>query len=226
MKEGPSIAPIAALAGDPARANMLGALLSGKALTATELANEAGITAQTASAHLSKLESGGLIAGVKQGRHRYFRLSGSDVADMLEKMMGVAARAGHLRTRPGPSEPQMRRARVCYDHLAGEMGVELFDGLTAKGVIAIRGDDVRVTRKGEAFFPKIGIDLDVLSANRRPLCKSCLDWSQRRSHLAGSLGAALLDRIYDEGWAMRDGKSRAVLFSRSGESKFRAMFAA
>ena len=101
MKDGPSLAPIAALAGDPARANMLTALLSGKALTATELANEAGITAQTASSHLSKLESGGLIAGVKQGRHRYFRLSGSDVADMLEKMMGVAARAGHLARGPG-----------------------------------------------------------------------------------------------------------------------------
>jgi len=224
MKEGPSIAPIAALAGDPARANMLAALLSGKALTATELANEAGITAQTASAHLSKLENGGLIAGVKQGRHRYFRLSGSDVADMLEKMMGVAARAGHLRTRPGPSDPQVRRARVCYDHLAGEMGVEMFDGLSKSGYIAARGDDVKVTRKGEAFFPKIGIDLSVLSQSRRPLCKSCLDWSQRRSHLAGSLGAALLDRIYDEGWAMRDKKSRAVLFSRSGETKFRSLF--
>jgi hypothetical protein len=145
---------------------------------------------------------------------------------MLEKMMGVAARAGHLRTRPGPSDPQVRKARVCYDHLAGEMGVEMFDGLSRLGVIASRGDDVKITRKGEAFFPKMGIDLSVLAQSRRPLCKSCLDWSQRRSHLAGSLGAALLDRIYDEGWAMRDRKSRAVLFSRSGESKFRSMFAA
>lgn len=224
MKDGPSIAPIAALAGDPARANMLAALLSGKALTATELANEAGITAQTASSHLAKLETGGLIAGVKQGRHRYFRLFGSDVADMLEKMTSVAARAGHLRTRPGPSDPQVRRARVCYDHLAGEMGVALFDGLAKKGYIAARGDAVMLTRKGAAFFPKMGIDLSVLSQSRRPLCKSCLDWSQRRSHLAGSLGAALLDRIYDEGWAMRDRKSRALIFTRSGEAKFRSMF--
>lgn len=224
MKEGPSIAPIAALAGDPARANMLAALLSGKALTATELANEAGITAQTASSHLSKLEDGGLILGVKQGRHRYFRLSGSDVADMLEKMMGVAARAGHLRTRPGPSDPKVRHARVCYDHLAGEMGVAMFDGLARKGIIVARGNDVKLTRKGETFAADFGIDLEALESNRRPLCKSCLDWSQRRSHLAGSLGAALLDRIYDEGWALRDKKSRAILFTRSGEARFRSLF--
>jgi hypothetical protein len=120
----------------------------------------------------------------------------------------------------------VRRARVCYDHLAGEMGVAMFDGLAKKGFIAARGDDVKITRKGEAFFPKMGIDLSVLSQSRRPLCKSCLDWSHRRSHLAGSLGAALLDRIYAEGWAMRDRKSRAVIFTRSGEARFRSMFGA
>ena len=112
MKDDPSIAPIAALAGDPARANMLAALLGGKALTAGELAAEAGVTAQTASSHLAKLRDGGLIAGLKQGRHRYFRLAGGDVAEMLEKMMGVAARAGHLRSRTGPRAPELRRARV------------------------------------------------------------------------------------------------------------------
>ena len=225
MKEGPSIAPIAALAGDPARANMLAALLSGKALTASELANEAGITAQTASSHLSKLESGGLIAGVKQGRHRYFRLTGSDVADMLEKMMGVAARAGHLRTRPGPSDPVIRKARVCYDHLAGEMGVAMFDGLARAGCIAVRASEVRLTRKGENFAREFGIDLDDLAHERRPLCKTCLDWSMRRSHLAGSLGAALLTQIYARKWAARDRKSRAVLFTKGGEAKFARLFA-
>src|SRR4051812_7227788 len=129
MKDGPSIAPIAALAGDPARANMLAALMSGKALTASELANEAGVTAQTASSHLAKLENGGLVSAVKQGRHRYFRLADSDVATMLESMIGVAARAGHMRTRTGPGDPALRKARVCYDHLAGEMGVRMFDSL-------------------------------------------------------------------------------------------------
>jgi DNA-binding transcriptional ArsR family regulator len=225
MKDGPSLAPIAALAGDPARANMLSALLGGKALTATELAGEAGVTAQTASAHLAKLETGGLIAGVKQGRHRYFRLSDADVAEMLEKMMGVAARAGHMRARPGPAEPRMRKARVCYDHLAGEMGVALFDGLSRHGHIAVRGDTVRLTRQGEEFVRGFGIDLEALGESRRPLCKSCLDWSQRRSHLAGGLGAALLSRIYDLSWARRDRASRAVIFTSQGERRFARLWA-
>ncbi len=226
MKEGPSIAPIAALAGDPARANMLAALLSGKALTASELANEAGVTVQTASSHLSKLETGGMIVGVKQGRHRYFRLAGADVADMLEKMMGVAARAGHLRTRTGPADGAMRKARVCYDHLAGEMGVALFDSLTRRGCIAVRGDEIRLTRRGEIFAREFGIDLEELAGERRPLCKSCLDWSQRRSHLAGGFGAALLARITDLGWATRERKSRIVHFSKTGEAKFLREFRA
>jgi DNA-binding transcriptional ArsR family regulator len=224
MKDGPSIAPVAALAGDPARANMLSALMSGKALTASELANEAGVTAQTASSHLAKLEAGGLIGAVKQGRHRYFRLSGADVAEMLEKMIGVAARAGHLRTRPGPSDPVIRKARVCYDHLAGEMGVAMFDGLARGGRIAVRGSDVKLTRKGESFARDFGIDLDGMQSQRRPLCKSCLDWSMRREHLAGGFGAALLERIYELKWAARDRKSRAVIFTRGGEAKFARLF--
>jgi DNA-binding transcriptional ArsR family regulator len=224
MKEGPSIAPVAALAGDPARANMLSALLSGKALTASELANEAGVTAQTASSHLAKLEDGGLIAAVKQGRHRYFRLADRDVAEMLEKMMGVAARAGHLRTRTGPSDPAMRRARVCYDHLAGEMGVKLFDSLLRSRRLATRDGELQVTRSGETFLGDFGIDVAGISSARRPLCKSCLDWSQRRAHLAGTVGAALLSRIYDLKWARRDKASRAVIFSPEGEAKFGRAF--
>lgn len=220
MKEGPSIAPIAALAGDPARANMLAALMSGKALTATELANESGVTAQTASSHLAKLEGGGLIAGVKQGRHRYFRLADSDVARMLEAMTGVAARAGHLRTRPGPSDPALRRARVCYDHLAGELGVALFDGLKRAGRIAVRGEDVQLTRRGEDFAGEFGVDLAALENTRRPLCRPCLDWSMRQTHLGGAFGAALLDRIYDLGWARRERNSRVVRFTPVGETRF------
>jgi DNA-binding transcriptional ArsR family regulator len=226
MKDGPSIAPIAALAGDPARANMLAALLSGKALTASELANEGGVTAQTASAHLAKLEGGGLVSAVKQGRHRYFRLAGTDVAEMLEKMMGVAERAGHLRTRPGPSDPAMRHARVCYDHLAGQMGVQMFDSLVTSKRLAVRGDDLKLTRGGEAFLADFGIDLAERANPRRPLCKSCLDWSQRRSHLAGIAGAAILDRITALKWARRDKHSRAVHFTPDGLRQFSKMFAA
>jgi DNA-binding transcriptional ArsR family regulator len=224
MKEGPSIAAVAALAGDPARANMLAALTSGQALTAAELANEAGVTAQTASSHLAKLESGGLIAAVKQGRHRYFRLAAADVADMLETMMGVAARTGQMRTRPGPSDPALRMARVCYDHLAGEMGVRMFDSLKAANRIAVRGEDVRLTRAGEAFAAKFDIDLDALANGRRPLCKPCLDWSMRKSHLAGAIGAALYNRITALGWARRERAGRAVIFSGTGEAKFARLF--
>ncbi|MGA7710425.1 MAG: winged helix-turn-helix domain-containing protein [Rhizomicrobium sp.] len=220
MKDGPSIALIASLAGDPARANMLAALISAKALTASELASEAGVTQQTASSHLAKLAAGGLIVGLKQGRHRYFRLAGSDVAEMLEKMMGVAAQAGHLRTRIGPSDPLIRRARVCYDHLAGEMGVLLFDGLKATGRVTERGGECHLTKRGENFAAQFGIDLAALSARRRPLCKTCLDWSMRRYHLAGSLGAALLTRITALGWAARAQNSRAMIFTKSGEAKF------
>ena len=224
MKDGPIIAPVAALAGDPARANMLVALLSGKALTASELANEAGITAQTASSHLAKLEAGGLIAAVKQGRHRYFHLADRDVAQMLEALMGVAARAGHLRTRPGPSDPAMRKARMCYDHLAGEMGVALFDSLVARGHIAEEKEAIALTRKGETFLQDFGIDTDALRGERRPLCRSCLDWSMRRAHLSGALGGALLSRVYALDWAKRDRKSRAVIFTPRGEKRFREAF--
>lgn len=223
MKAGPSIAPIAALAGDPARANMLAALLAGKALTASELAAEAGVTLQTASSHLSKLETGGLVTALRQGRHRYFRLRDDEVAAMLEKMMDVAARAGHLRTRPGPADPALRKARVCYDHLAGEMGVALFESLTASKRIVERGGVLKLTRAGEEFLSGFGIDVAELAASRRPLCRSCLDWSMRRHHLAGSVGAALLTRLFALKWAARDG--RLVVFSRHGEQAFARLMA-
>lgn len=223
MKDGPSIAPIAALAGDPARANMLSALIGGKALTAGELAREAGVTAQTASSHLAKLAEGGLIAGIRQGRHRYFRLAGSDVAEMLEKMMGVAERAGHTRMRTGPNAPELRKARICYDHLAGEMGVALFDNLVGARFVA-SGDDARLTKRGAEFARGFGIDLDALTRERRPLCKPCLDWSMRRHHLAGALGAAMLARFYALQWARRDRASRVVHFSPQGERGFQRMF--
>jgi DNA-binding transcriptional ArsR family regulator len=225
MKEGPNIAPVAALAGDPARANMLAALMSGKALTASELANEAGVTAPTASSHLAKLEDGGLISVVKQGRHRYFHLADDDVAGMLEAIIGVAARAGHMRTRTGPGEPALRKARVCYDHLAGELGVQMFESLMQSRQLAVRGNQIRVTRGGEAFLWDFGIDLAEVSASRRPLCKSCLDWSQRRTHLAGALGAALLERLSALKWARRARDSRAVIFTPAGEGKFNRLFA-
>jgi len=226
MKEGPDIALIGSLIGDPARANMLAGLMDGRALTATELAAEAGVTAQTASSHLSRLEHGGLIRRRKQGRHRYFALANDDVAALLEAMMGLAARSGHTRTRPGPADPALRRARVCYDHLAGEMGVRLLDSLIAREMIADRGDDLVLTPRGERFIETLGIDLAPHASARRPLCRACLDWSARRSHLAGALGVALLDRFYARGWAAREPGSRVVSFTPAGEAAFAQLFPA
>ncbi|PKR58971.1 MULTISPECIES: ArsR/SmtB family transcription factor [Thalassospira] len=223
MKEGPDIARVAALLGDPARANMLTALMGGKALTATELAQEAGVTPQTASSHLAKLEAGQIVIPRKQGRHRYFTLSGPDIVEALEVMMGIANRVGHNRVRTGPKDPELRRARVCYDHLAGDMGVALFDGLSKRKLIKTDLNGVALTDAGVDFANGFGIDLAALRQNRRPLCRECLDWSARQSHLAGSFGAALLDRFYDLGWARRMSESRIVRFSAEGEQKFREL---
>lgn len=203
---------------------MLTALMSGRALTASELAQEAGITAQTASSHLSKLESGGLIARTKQGRHRYFRLADEDVADVLEGLMGLAARAGHMRVRTGPKDPALRKARVCYNHLAGETGVAMLDSLTRRGMITQDDEILTLNNAGRNFMSDFGIDVDDLGTRRRPLCRACLDWSSRRSHLAGALGTALLDRIYALKWATREPGTRIVRFTRAGEEKFEALF--
>lgn len=220
MKEGPDIALLGTLIGDPARANILTALMSGKALTATELAAEAGVTLQTASSHLGKLEKAALIRLHKQGRHRYFAIADADVGNLLETMMGLAAKRGLLRSRPGPRDRALRRARVCYNHLAGDYGVFLYDGLIARGHLLEETDIVTLTPSGRAFAADFGIDLAALSKSRRPLCKSCLDWSSRRSHLAGALGTAFLNRFYDLGWATRREGSRAVDFGTAGERNF------
>src|SRR5260364_215505 len=184
MKSGPDIAMVAALVGDPARANMLTALLSGRALTATELAQEAGVTPQTASSHLAKLESGGLIEPEKQGRHRYYRLADPDVADVLEKLAGLAARAGHMRVRTGPKEPELRRARICYDHLAGDLGVQMLESMVSQKLVRRRKQEIVLTEDGEQFLTRhLRISPEMLAHPRRPVCKACLDWSARRHHL-------------------------------------------
>jgi DNA-binding transcriptional ArsR family regulator len=225
MKTGPDIAMIAALVGDPARCNMLTALMSGRALTASELAQEAGVTPQTASSHLAKLESGLLITPQKQGRHRYYRIAGPEVAAALESLMVLATRAG-VRVRTGPKDPALRRARVCYDHLAGSFGVRMLDAMTERKFIRQHKGTIALTPDGERFIAKFGIDLDALQGSRRPLCKTCLDWSARRSHLAGTLGAAMLARLTDLKWAQRDPGNRIVTFTPKGESQFAALFGA
>ncbi len=224
MKDGPSIASVAALIGDRARADILTALVAGPALTATELAAEAGVTKQTTSAHLAKLLEARLIAVESQGRHRYFRLADRDVAQLLENLMGVAYRAGAVRLRASPREPALRKARVCYDHLAGELGVFVYDSLLARRLLRSAGDGLGLSGHGERFFEGFGIDLEALARRRRPLCRACLDWSARRPHLAGALGAALLARFVALGWARIAKGSRVVTFPASGERALRERF--
>lgn len=224
MKEGPDIAQIAALIGDPARANMLTALMSGKALTVSELAEEAGVTIQTASSHLSKLDDGGLLRPRKQGRHKYFALAGDEVAHVLEGLMGLAASSGYLRRRTGPRDAELRQARVCYDHLAGDMGTQMFDSLMARGHLVLDGDELELTNAGTAFASEFEIDIEGLRKARAPVCRECLDWSERRSHLAGSLGRAFLSRFEELSWAKRDQKTRVVTFSRNGAMNFNKLF--
>ena len=226
MKEGPNIAAIAAMVGDPARANMLTALVNGEALTASELALEAGVTKQTASSHLNKLIDGGLVAVEAQGRHRYYRLADADVAGLLETLMGVAARAKALRTRPGPKEPALRHARLCYDHLAGELGVALFDAfIRNKWMIPGPEKTFALTRLGRVKVSTFGVDIAELEAGARPLCRACLDWSVRRHHLAGALGAAILDEVFDRGWVEQRRGSRVLQFTRAGEAGLKRVFA-
>lgn len=222
MKEGPAIAPVAALLGDPARANMLAALMDGRALTVSELAQAAGVTLPTASGHLAKLEAAQLVAAEKQGRHRYFRLSGPDVAQVLEALMGLAQRTGAVRVRTGPKDAALRAARVCYDHLAGERGVALLDGLERQGLVA-GGDDLALTGKGRDFFTDFGVDVARLEKGRRPVCRGCLDWSERRLHLGGALGAAILSGIVERRWGRRD-DSRALVFTPDGLEAFNGTF--
>lgn len=214
MKEGPDIAMIGALLGDPARANILTALLGGQPLTAGELARETGVSAQTASGHLGRLHDGGLLAVAKQGRHRYYSLSNPEVATLLEQVLGLAARVGATRARPGPKDHALREARVCYDHLAGERAVVLFERLQGLGAFSGEVEGLVLTARGSELLSQLGVELDARS--RRPVCKACFDWSERKSHLAGLAGAALLDRFIVLGWVRRSPGSRVVSVTPTG----------
>ena len=225
MKDGPHIARIAALIGDSARAEVLTALMADRALTATELADIAGVTKQTISAHLAKLLDAGLIAVESQGRHRYFRLADRDVAHLLESLMNVAFRAGAVRLRASPREPALRRARMCYDHLAGEVGVQFYEALVRQGMLQATPQGSAITPAGARWFAHVGIDTSTLAQQRRMVCRPCLDWSERRHHLGGALGAALLQRLVDGGWALRAQGSRVVHFTPKGELALRQWLA-
>lgn len=216
MADTAALAAIAALVGDATRARMLAALMDGRAHTATELALESGVVPSTASGHLARLVNGGLVTLARQGRHRYFRVATPDVATALEALMNLAPGRTATARRHGPGDPGLRRARVCYDHLAGEAGVHLLDRLTGRRLVRERDGGLLLTRAGEAWCGRIGVDVAGLRRHRRPLCRPCLDWSERRMHLAGALGASLLEFLFVRRLARREPDSRAVTLSPHG----------
>ena len=223
MSEVLDMAAIAALIGDPARANILCALLDGRALTASELAYAAHVTPQTASGHLGKLAAAKLIVPAQQGRHRYFRLAGAHIAAMLESISAVASIAPP-RLRPIRIDDQMRKARMCYDHIAGELGVTLADALQEHRHIELAEDGGVVTDSGEVFFKNLGIDLAAARGSRRVFCRPCVDWSERRYHLAGAVGSAIAQRLMALRWISRKRDGRALTITPVGWSNIERAF--
>ena len=224
MPEGPLIAETAALMGDPSRANMLAELMDGRARTATELGIAAGVAPSTASGHLAKLVEGRLISVLSSGRHRYFRLTSPAVARALETLMGLAI-DGPPRYRPkSRCDEAMARARTCYDHLAGKLGVALAETLTARNQVILNEEGGLVTDNGRVFLSGLGVRLDGRSG-RRPLCRACLDWTERRWHIGGAIGAAIADRCFELGWVEQQKHNRSVMITPSGERAFEEIFA-
>jgi DNA-binding transcriptional ArsR family regulator len=222
--DGPYIAEAASLMGDPARANMLAALMDDRALTATELALAARVAPSTASGHLHKLLEGKLVEVVPSGRHRYYRLASPAVARVLEGLM-VLSLDGPPRHRPkSRCSVELARARTCYDHLAGALGVALADSLTKRGHIILAEEGGLLTPQGQAFLDGLGVRTDSSSKRRRAFCRPCMDWSERRWHIAGAVGAALASRCFDSGWTVRAKNSRVVTITSAGEGAFAELF--
>ncbi len=210
-----ALAAVASLIGDPSRATILSALLDGGALTAGELARAASIAPQTASGHLAQLVAGGLLVVDAQGRRRYYRIAGADVAHAIEALSAITPpplpqRA--LRSRPAA----IRCARTCYDHLAGQLGVELADALVARGILSRTGREFLVTAAGALWFAELGVDIELVRRSRRKFATTCLDWTERRHHIGGALGAALATRLFELAWVTRMEASRALRITVAG----------
>ena len=218
------IAPIAGLVADPSRARMLVALMDGRARTAKELAYGAGVTPQTASSHLAKLLAARLLAVERQSRHRYYRLAAPAVGQTVEALMAVspprAQAAAPRRATAGPLD-RLRLARTCYDHLAGRLGVAVTDALVRRRLVQAVGRDYRVTAAGARALGRLGVDVERTRRERRAFARQCLDWSERRMHLAGALGAALARRCLDLGWVTRVEDGRALVLTTTGRRGLR-----
>jgi DNA-binding transcriptional ArsR family regulator len=218
------ISAVAALMGDRTRANMLMALMGGIALPAGELAMCANISPQTASAHLAKLVEGKLLCAEVQGRHRYYRLAGPEIAGAIEALGAIAPRQTKTDERQAgnghESENPLRYARTCYSHFAGALAVEINDAFHKRGLLAPAAEkQYRVTTDGQRWFEKLGIDINRIKSSRAGLARQCLDWTERRHHLAGPLGSALLEQFFVLKWMARIGKTRAVRVTHKGQER-------
>ena len=211
------MAEVAALVGDPARALILDALSGGRAQTAGELAFAARIAPSTASGHLAKLADARIIVAIQQGRHRYYRLASPLVSRMLESILAVAAVQSPPRHRPStPHDTALAFARSCYDHLAGKIAVDICDRLVAQRLLELDDDGGELTDAGTHFFDDFGLDLSAMRSTRRVFCRPCMDWTERRPHLAGALGAGLARRCFDLGWLERQRDGRALRLTALG----------
>ena len=221
MFEDADIAAVGALLADRARASMLEALLSGEATTAGELAFQAGVSRSGASAHLRRLREGGLVTEEVAGRNRLFRLASPELAEALEALARVAPTRAASGLREAETMRALKRARTCYDHLAGELGVAVTEALVRRRILRAGDGDFSLTTAGSAWFGDLGVDVDSARASRRSFARGCLDWSERRLHLAGSLGAALADAFFGHGWLRRLPGGRAVALTDAGEAWLR-----
>jgi len=219
-----NLVEVAALVGDTARATMLAALMGGRSLTATELAYLARVSRSTASGHLSKLVNARLLTVTRKRRFSYYRLASPLVADMLESINLVASIETPPRHRPRSAEDNaLRFARTCYDHLAGRAGVAIADALTARGHVVLSDEGGEVTPAGERFLCSFGVDL-APPPSRRIYCRACLDWSERRWHIKGVVGARILYRCMELGWFTRERNTRALRLTAEGTRGLRDVF--
>jgi DNA-binding transcriptional ArsR family regulator len=222
-----NVVEVASLVGDTARATMLAALMGGEALTATELAYLARVTRPTASGHLAKLVAAKLVTVTRERRFAYYRIASPLVARMMESIKAVAAIEVPPRHRPRSAEEEAQLfARSCYDHLAGHVGVAVADALAARGHVVLNDEGGEVTPAGEQFFRAFGVDLSVPAGSRRLFCQPCLDWSERRYHIRGRVGAAILCRCMELGWFRRVRDSRALKLTPEGRAGLADMFGA
>lgn len=223
MDAEPSMAAVGALIAVPARAHMLAALFEGRALTATELARVSGVSPQTTSSHLAKLLGARFIIAETHGRHRYYRLARPQIAETLAPLALIAHKPVPPRARSQKLET-LCDARMCYDHLAGRLGVAVTNALLRQKQIQSIDRDFRVTPRGRRFFQDLDLDLDRLMGERRVFARQCLDWSERQPHLAGALGAALAAALLERRWISRAKQDRRIFVGSKGRRALAELF--